>query len=99
MDVKREKYRRIRGAILKFLADAHPGAIDSKVLHHLLDDVRYTMTEDEFLSHVIYLTELGYARKEERGAADMAVTMYVITARGLNLLDGFTADVGVDVRF
>jgi hypothetical protein len=99
MDVKREKYRRIRGAILKFLADAHPGAIDSKVLHHLLDDVRYTMTEDEFLSHAIYLTELGYARKEERGAADMAVTMYVVTARGLNLLDGFTADVGVDVRF
>jgi hypothetical protein len=25
--------------------------------------------------------------------------MYVITAQGLNLLDGFTADVGVDVRF
>lgn len=99
MDVKRERYRRIRGAILKFLATAHPGAIDSKVLYHLLDDVRYTMTEDEFQSHAIYLTELGYVRKEGREAAGVSVTMYVVTPQGLNLLDGFTADVGVDVRF
>ena len=99
MDVKREKYRRIRGAMLKFLAKAHPGAIDSRVLYYLLDDVRYTMTEDEFLSHVIYLSELGYVRKERREAAGVEVTMYVITPQGLNLLDGFVADVGVDVRF
>jgi hypothetical protein len=99
MDVKREKYRRIRGAILKFLATAHPGTIDSKVLYHLLDDVRYTITEDEFLSHAIYLSELGYIRKDRRETTGVEVTMYVITPHGLNLLDGFTTDVGVDVRF
>ncbi len=99
MDVKREKYRRIRGAMLKFLAKAHPGTIDSRVLYYLLDDVRYTMTEDEFLSHVIYLSELGYMRIERREATGVEVTMYVITPQGLNLLDGFVADVGVDVRF
>ncbi|HEY3276389.1 MAG TPA: hypothetical protein VGJ94_07190 [Syntrophorhabdaceae bacterium] len=99
MDVKREKYRRIRGAILKFLATEHPGAIDSKVLYHLLDDVRYTMTEEEFLSHTIYLTELGYMRRDERQAKDIEIVMYVITPAGLNLLDGFIEDVGVDVRF
>lgn len=99
MDVRREKYRRIRGAMLKFLATEHPGAIDSKVLYHLLDDVRYTMTEEEFESHAIYLAELGYTRKETREAAGVEITMYVITPAGLNLLDGFTRDVGVDVRF
>ena len=99
MDVRREKYRRVRGVILKFLATAHPGAVDSRVLYHLLDDVRYTITEDEFLSHTIYLAELGYIRKEERKATGVAVTMYIITPQGLNLLDGFVSDVGVDVRF
>jgi hypothetical protein len=99
MDVKKEKYRRIRGAMLKFLAAGHPGAIDSRVLYHLLDDVRYTMTEEEFLSHTIYLAELGYMRKETRGAAGVEISMYMITPAGLNLLDGFIEDVGVDVRF
>lgn len=99
MDARKEKYRRARGAILKFLAAAHPGTVDSKVLYHLLDDVRYTMTEDEFRSHAIYLSELGYMREEKREAAGVEVTMYVITPQGLNLLDGFIADVGVDARF
>jgi len=99
MDVRREKYRRIRGAILKFLATEHPGTIDSKVLYHLLDDVRYTMTEEEFLSHTIYLAELGYMRRERRETNGVEIIMYVITPAGLNLLDGFIKDVGVDVRF
>ncbi len=99
MDVKKQKYRRIRGAMLKFLATEHPGPIDSRVLYHLLDDVRYTMTEEEFLSHTIYLAELGYIRKETREATGVEITMYVITPAGLNLLDGFTTDVGVDARF
>ncbi len=85
--------------MLKFLATEHPGTIDSRVLYHLLDDVRYTMTEDEFQSHIIYLTELGYMRKETREATGVEITMYVITPAGLNLLDGFIADVVVDVRF
>lgn len=99
MDAKKERYRRARGAILKFLAAAHPGAVDSKVLYHLLDDVRYTMTEEEFQSHAGYLSELGYVREEKREAVGVEVTMYVITPKGLNVLDGFIADVGVDVRF
>ena len=99
MDAKKEKYRRIRGAILKVLADAHPGAMDSKVLYYLLRDVRYTMTEDEFLSHTVYLAELNCLRKEEPSAGGVTLTMYVITPQGLNFLDGFAADVGVDVRF
>jgi hypothetical protein len=58
-EAKKERYRRIRGAILKLLAHEHPGAIDVKVLHFLLDDLRYTITEEELESHLVCLEEKG----------------------------------------
>lgn len=100
MDAKKERYRRIRGLILKLLVMEHPGAIDAKVLHYLLDDLHYAMGEEEFMSHMQYLAEGGLVRREARKSAGVEVEFYIATREGMNLIDGFgPQDVGVDVRF
>ncbi len=99
MEAKKERYRRIRGAILKLLAYQHPGTIDFKVLHFLLDDLRYTISEEECKSHVHYLAEKGLLTKDERKSSGIEIIMVSITPKGLDLLDGFIEEPGVDVRF
>ncbi len=100
-DAIKERYRRIRGAILKFLAHAHPGTIDVKVLHFLLDDLGYAITEEELQSHLVYLAEKDCVKVEKRESTGIKIQMAVITAEGLDVLDGFDpkAPLGVDVRF
>ncbi len=98
-DVRKERYRRIRGAILKLLAHEHPGPIDAKVLQFLLDDLGYTIDEEELSSHVAYLQEKGCLKQEKRQSSGAKITMVLITAQGLDVLDGFKPDCGVDVRF
>lgn len=100
-DPRKERYRRIRGAILKLLAHEHPNHIDAKVLHFLLDDLGYTMSEEELDSHLAYLAEPPgeCVRVDTRESTDIRIKMVVITRKGLNVLDGFAADCGVDVRF
>jgi hypothetical protein len=99
MEVKKERYKRIRGAILKLLAYEHPGSIDFKVLHFLLDDLRYTITEEECLSHVHYLFDKGLVKKDTRKTSGVELIMVSITSRGLDLIDDFIEEPGVDVRF
>jgi hypothetical protein len=99
MEAKKERYRRIRGAILKLLAHEHPGPIDFVVLHRLLDDLRYTITEEELESHLAYLQEKKYVRLDRRKAAGMDIVMATITADGLDVLDNFNLDCGIDPRF
>lgn len=98
-ETKKERYRRVRGAILKLLAHTHPAPLDMKELHFLLDDLNYTIREEELKSHLCYLKEKGFLKIEERRSGGVAVEMVKITADGLNILDGFSKDVGVDVRF
>lgn len=100
MDTKKEQYRRVRGLILNLLAKEDPRTVDAKVLHYLLDDLRYTITEEEFLSHMKYLAEGGLVRRESRASGGVEVVFYAITREGMNLVDGFgPPDVGIDVRF
>jgi hypothetical protein len=97
MDPKKERYRRIRGWILKFLAEEHPASIEASTIHHLLDDLRYTISREECDSHISYLCEKIFARKEVRGLVGKEIVMVTITPGGLDLLDGFTEDVGVEI--
>jgi hypothetical protein len=99
MDAKKEKYKRIRGAILKLLAHQHPWPIDSKVLYFLLDDLRLTITNEEFKSHCAYLEQKEYVKQDARKTSGVEIEMLVITPKGLDVLDGYTSDVGVDARF
>lgn len=100
-EAKKERYRRIRGAILKLLAHEHPGAIDAKVIHFLLDDLSYTITEEELCSHLVYLSELECVKLEKRKSTGVEIKMVVITAKGLDVLDDFPPGKfpGIDVRF
>mgnify|MGYP001583642064 CR=1 FL=1 len=99
VDAKKERYKRIRGAILKLLAHQHPGTLDCKVLHFLLDDLKYTISDEEFQSHISYLEQKGFAQKETRKTSGVEIEMVAVTPHGLDVLDGFVEDVGVDVRF
>lgn len=100
-EAKKERYRRIRGAILKLLAHEHPKPIDIQVLHFLLDDLGYTITQEEMESHLVYLAEPPgeCIRMETRKSTGVEIKMIVITRKGLNILDGFDNDCGVDTRF
>jgi len=99
-DAKKERYRRIRGAILKLLAHEHPGPLDFKVLHFLLDDLGYTITEEEMESHLAYLADpkKECVRIERRKSTGLEITLVFITGTGLDVLD-FKGDIGVDTRF
>lgn len=99
MEAKRERYRRIRGLILKVLVKEHPGAIDLKVLHRLLDDLSYTITGEEFMSHLAYLEEKDFVSKSLRKSSGVEIAFCTITPHGIDIVDGFKDDVGVDVRF
>lgn len=99
MEAKKERYRRIRGAILKFLAHEHPGPLDFKVLHFLLDDLKYNITEEELESHIVYLADKGFVKRETRKSTGVEIEMVTATPKGLDVLDRFVEDVGVDVRF
>ncbi len=98
MDARKEKYRRVRGAILKLLAYEHPRPVDSKVIHLLLDDLKYSITEEECQSHICYLSEKGLVHRELRKCRGIRLEMVTISPTGLDVLDGFTADIGVDTR-
>ncbi len=99
MDAKKERYKRIRGAILKLLAYEHPRPVDSKVVHVLLDDLKYSITEEECESHICYLVEKGLINRDERKTGSLRLEMITISPRGLDVLDGFVQETGVDVRF
>lgn len=96
---KKEKYRQIRGSILQLLAHQHPGPLTIKEILFLLDDLGLTITEEELRSHLAYLEEKGLIKTEERTAGGITREMVRITADGLNVLDKFTKDVGVNVEF
>lgn len=98
-EAKKERYRRIRGAILKLLACEHPKWVDGKVLYFLLDDLNMTISEEEFESHLAYLEERGLIKKEERKSGKLKLSMLLISSKGLDVLDGFENEVGVDTRF
>jgi len=101
MDPKRERYRRIRGAILKLLACEHPGSLDLKVLHFSLDNLGYTITEEEMRSHLDYMEKKDprLIKVEKRKAGKVQIEIATVTPDGLDVLDGFKEDVGIDVNF
>ncbi|GER92677.1 hypothetical protein A45J_0395 [hot springs metagenome] len=99
MEPKKERYRRIRGAILKLLAHQHPGTLDDKVLYWLLDDLRYSCSDEEYESHIAYLAEERLMHVERRKTGGVEIRMFKISTKGLNVLDGFITDPGVDANF
>jgi hypothetical protein len=101
MEAKTERYRRVRGLILKLLAYEHPGGLDLKVLHYSLDNLGYTIPEDELRSHLEYLGQKtpSLVKLENRKTGKIEIEMVVITSAGLDVLDAFTNDRGIDVRY
>ena len=98
-ETKKERYRQIRGVILKLLAKDHPAPLSFKELYFILDDLGFTLREEEFRSHLCYLEEKGLVKLEKRRYRGIEIEMVRITADGLNVQDGFIKDIGIDTRF
>jgi len=96
---KKEKYRQIRGAVLQLLAHQHPGPLEIREVFFLLDDLDLRVMEDELESHLSYLEEKKLIKIEERTAGGITRKMVRITADGLDVLDKFSKDIGVNVEF
>lgn len=96
---KKEKYRQIRGSILQLLAHQHPGPLEIREILFLLDDLALTIREEELRSHLAYLQERRLIQIDERIAGGITREMVRVTANGLDVLDKFTKDVGVNVEF
>lgn len=98
---ERQRFRRVRGYILKILAEEHPRPVDKMVLHAVLDNMDYTISMEELESHICYLADpqKDYVRSETR--ARFNIVMVQITSKGLDLLDGFQpekTDPGVNTE-
>jgi hypothetical protein len=98
-DPKKERYRQIRGTILSLLAHQHPGPLEIREILFLLDDLGLPTREEELRSHLSYLEEKMEIKMEERIAGGIKREMARITAVGLDILDKFTKDIGVNVEF
>ena len=87
--------------ILKLLACEHPGSIDLKVLHFSLDNLGYTITEEEMRSHLDYLEKKkpGLIKVEKRKTGRVELEIATVTPDGLDVLDGFRTDPGIDTNF
>jgi hypothetical protein len=101
MDPRKERFRRIRGVILKLLACEHPGSLDLKVLHFSLDNLGYTITEEEMRSHLDYLEKKtpGLVKVDKRKTGRVEIEIATVTPDGLDVLDEFRSDPGIDTNF
>jgi repressor of nif and glnA expression len=98
-EIQKERYRKIRGNILRVLIKWHPAPLDSKEIHVFLDDLGYSITKEELESHLSYLEEPGYIQIEKRKAEGFEIRKIRIMKKGIDIIDKFTSDIGIDVRF
>ena len=98
-EIQKERYRKIRGNILRVLVKWHPAPLNSKEIHIFLDDLGYPITKEELESHLAYLEEAGYIRMEKRKTEGFEVWKVGITKKGIDIIDKFASDIGIDVRF
>lgn len=88
-----------RGQILKILAPEHPNPVDFTLLRRLLDTFGFTVRDETLISYCAYLQERGYLKMEVRKTSVGVLRFAMITATGLDLLDGRKDDDGVEVGF
>lgn len=98
-DIQKERYRKVRGNILRVLIKWHPAPLDINEIHIFLDDLGYSITKEELESHLAYLEEPGYIRIEKRKAEGIEAKKIRILKKGIDIIDKFEEDIGVDVKF
>ena len=98
-EIQKERYRKIRGHILRVLVKWHPAPLDIDEILIFLDALGYPITREELESHVAYLEEPGYIRIEKRKVEGINVQKVRISKKGIDIIDKFVPDIGVDVNF
>lgn len=98
-EIQKERYRKIRGNILRILVKWHPAPLEISEIHIFLDALGYSITKEELGSHLSYLEEPGYILMEKRKAEGIEIKKVRILKKGIDVIDRFVNDIGVDVRF
>ena len=96
--VKKERFKRIRGFILYHLVKYYPGPLDHYEIRCFLDDLHYTITEDELIFHLAYLKERKFIRTEIREAEETRRELVFATADGILVINGAIKDAAIDVE-
>ncbi len=96
--LKKERYRKIRGLILYVLVKAYPAPMDHYEIRCFLDDLRYTISEEELKFHLAYLEEAKCIEPRAVERAGMSRQMVKATREGINVNDGRVEDIGIEVR-
>lgn len=84
------KYR--RGLILENLKTKYPEGVDFEVLRKALELQGHTLLKKELVELVEYLHEGGYIKLTY---FKTYILVIVLTKKGIDLIDGLIADVGV----
>ena len=98
-EIQKERYRKIRGNILRVLIKWHPAPLDANEIHIFLDALGYSITKEELQSHLAYLEEPGYIQIEKRKSEGIEVQKIRIMKKGIDIIDKFANDIGIDVKF
>jgi hypothetical protein len=96
--VKEQRFNRIRGFMMYHLVKAYPGYLDHYEIRCFLDDLGYTITEEELGFHLAYLEEREFVRVESRGDEKTRRDIIFAKADGILLLKGKITDPAIDVE-
>ena len=93
----KERYRIVRGLILRFLSKVHPAPLYITEILLLLDDLGFAVTKEELTSHIAYLEEGKLIKVEKSVYGTIEFVKIFATRNGLNINNGFDTDIGIDV--
>lgn len=102
-DIRVKQNKRIRGQIMSLLRKVYPNGIEMRVLANILVDSHF-LTNTDIAPYAAYLIEKKYVttippEELEKILHGMFKTSLFLklTTKGVDLADGLTEDVGVDV--
>lgn len=88
MRLQAEKNKRIRMTALELLKTEYPGALDSKILRFSLDNLGYSLRDEDLRAHLRYLEEKGLVRAVSKKGYGFDLTFVELTADGWDFIDG-----------
>jgi len=89
------KHNRGRVKVLEILSPEHPNAVDFVLLRRCLANFGYPVSEHTLQSYLVYLEERGCVVITRN--KDKQILFAIITAKGLDILDGRIAEQGIDI--
>lgn len=89
------KHNRIRVKVLEILSPEHPRPVDFVILRRCLANFGHPVSEQSLQSYLVYLEERGCVKITRN--KDNEILFAIITAKGLDILDGRITEQGIEL--